>query len=200
MKLMLSLLTVIFAASPAMAAPKSKGPEALSVKNSNLSWNATKKIGSGHSGTIALKRGQLQVENGMIKAGEFDIDMTKLAVTDIPASSKDNAKLVGHLRSDDFFSVEKNPTAAFVVTKVTKGEGNTQMVTGNLTIKGVTQAVTFPAEVTKEGQGWKATAKITIDRTTFGVRYGSAKHFANLMADRIINDNFDVNVELRAEK
>lgn len=110
-----------------------------------------------------------------------------------------NARLLNHLKSDDFFSVEKHPNATFVITSVKKKSGSTHDITGNLTIKGITQPVTFPAEVVVNGSQLNAKATITIDRTKFDIKYRSKSFFENL-GDKTIYDEFTLDVELVATK
>ena len=121
--------------------------------------------------------------------------MTTLISTDLTGNSK--GKLEGHLKSDDFFGVATYPTSTFVITKaVPQGPGKYKII-GNITIKGTTQEIQFPATV--EAKDGKVTAKadITIDRSKFDIRYGSGSFFDNL-GDKTIYDNFDLSVSLIA--
>ena len=114
--------------------------------------------------------------------------MTSITSTDLKGPPAN--KLLGHLKSDDFFGVETFPTAELDITKVTKTDTGYN-VTANLTIKGTSKPVTFDTVVTKEG----ATAEIVIDRTEYGVKYGSGKFFENL-GNKAIYDDFTLNVNL----
>ena len=98
-----------------------------------------------------------------------------------------------HLRSADFFEVEKFPSASFVITKVA---GN--QVTGNLTVKGITKTISFPAEISVNGGKVSAKANITIDRTDFGIKYNSKKFF-DAIGDKAIYDDFNLTVSLISE-
>jgi len=102
------------------------------------------------------------------------------------------------LKSDDFFSVEKNKTAHFEITKVTSKSGNDFDLTGKMTIKGITQEITFPATIITTAKEVKATAKITLDRTKWDIKYGSGKFFEGL-GDKIIHDDFVIELNLQAE-
>lgn len=187
----------LFLALPAMA--KEQGQTvAIDLESSVLKWTGRKVTGM-HNGTIKLKSGQIQLAKGAVSGGEFEIDMNSLANEDIP-EGKTREKLVGHLKSDDFFSVEKHPTAKFIITKVkafpkAKPDGSTHNVSGKLTIKGITHPVAFPAAI-KIGDG-KAEAKgtVSLDRTKWNVRYGSKK-FIKDIGDKAIHDNFDVELNL----
>ena len=107
-------------------------------------------------------------------------------------------KLIGHLKSDDFFSVAKNPTAKLDITKVETKENNT-IVNGKLTIKGITQDISFPASVSKKGNVVVAIATIRIDRTKYDIKYGS-KSFIEGIGDKAIDDEFELQVNLVAIK
>jgi polyisoprenoid-binding protein YceI len=100
-------------------------------------------------------------------------------------------KLVGHLKSDDFFGVEKFPTSELIITESAPFKNNEATVTGKLTIKGITHPVTFKA--VKVGTGY--TALITVDRTKYDIKYGSGKFFDSL-GDKMIYDEFTLDVKL----
>ena len=102
-----------------------------------------------------------------------------------------NQKLVGHLKSDDFFGVKQNPTASLTITKSTKFSKGKATVTANLTIKGKTESITF--EVVKNGTIY--TTKLEIDRSKYDVRYGSTSFFDSL-GDKAIDDIFTLKINL----
>lgn len=159
----------------------------VTVKESTITWKGYKVTGE-HEGTIALKEGTLIFEDDKLTGGSFVIDMTSIGATDLEGGMK--AKLDGHLKSDDFFGVEKHPTATFVITQV-EGSGGSYSVRGNLTIKGITNTAAFKMNVAKN----KAAASLKIDRSKFDVRYGSTSFFDDLK-DKAIYDDFDLNVNL----
>jgi polyisoprenoid-binding protein YceI len=162
------------------------------LSKSTVKWHAAKVTGE-HWGTVELKSGSLQIEGDKITTGQFVMDMTTIVNEDL-TSEEWNTKLIDHLKSDDFFSVEKFPTSKFVITKSETFKDGKAKVTGNLTIKGITNPVSF--EATKQGNTF--TAKITIDRTLYDIRYGSGKFFEDL-GDKVINDNFDLTISLVLE-
>lgn len=169
----------------------------VDVSQSQLSWKAYKVTGE-HSGIVNLKSGNLQFDNGVLQGGSFIIDMASISNTDLSGKMKD--KLEGHLKSDDFFGVEKYPTASFVITKViSRGTPGDYKVIGNLTIKNTTKEIKFLTKVTEEGAKMVADADITIDRADYDIRYGSGSFFDNL-GDRTIYDDFEINVKLVASK
>ena len=160
----------------------------IKTEESKVTWKAYKVTGS-HAGTVNLKEGTLIIEEGKLTGGEFVVDMTSLMTTDDLGDMK--AKLEGHLKSDDFFGVATHPTSSLVFTEVEASGKNSYEVSGDLTIKGITKAITFDVSI----YGSKATATMKIDRAQYDVRYGSGSFFDNL-GDKTIYDEFDLVVDL----
>ncbi|RVU26449.1 YceI family protein [Sandaracinomonas limnophila] len=182
--ILLSALTIGFVS---FAAPKNV---AVSPKSS-IVWLA-KKVTGEHTGTVAISKASLAVDGNKLVGGNFTIDLKKIVCLDI-TDAEYNKKFIGHISTGDFFEVEKFPTASFVITKVA---GN--QISGNLTVKGITKAISFPANITVAGGKVSAKANITIDRTDFGIQYGSKKFFASI-GDKAIMDEFNLNVTLISE-
>ncbi|MAZ73941.1 MAG: lipid-binding protein [Flavobacteriaceae bacterium] len=160
----------------------------INIKESTITWKGKKVLGS-HTGTIQLKDGYLEMDDNLLTGGMFVVDMTTINVTDLEGESK--GKLEGHLKSDDFFGVSSHPTATLEITSAEKNVDG-YIVTGNITIKGTTQPITFDLDMTSS----MATTSLKIDRTKFGVRYGSGSFFDNL-GDNTISDNFELDVTLK---
>lgn len=161
----------------------------VDVESSTVTWTGEKVTGS-HHGTIQLESGHLILEDEKIVGGEFVMDMSTLTVTDLTGENK--GKLEGHLKSEDFFGVEKHPTSKLVITSAAaKGDGKYGIV-GDLTIKNETHPITF--DLTMNGDSAKT--ELTIDRSKYNVRYGSGSFFDNL-GDKTIYDNFDLEVNLK---
>lgn len=158
------------------------------IKESTITWKGKKILGS-HTGTIDLKSGYLEMDGDALIGGEFIVDMTTLVCEDLEGEMK--GKLEGHLKSDDFFGIEKHPTATLTIKEATKS-GNTYAVTGDLTIKGTTNPVTFDLEMGESG----ARTSVKIDRTAYGIRYGSGDFFDSL-GDNTISNNFELDVLLK---
>lgn len=156
------------------------------VTQSKVGWEAKKVTGS-HEGTIQLKEGSFVFDGENLVGGTFVIDMTTINVTDLTGGGKE--RLEGHLKSDDFFGVDKYPTASLTIKSANRIKDG-YYVNGEITIKGTTQPIAFELEV----EGNKAEAELKIDRTKFDIRYGSGSFFANL-GDKTIYDNFEVEVE-----
>lgn len=171
----------------------------VNVEKSSLRWTGYYLFSfSEHNGTIALSEGEIKVSTEEIISGFFDIDMKSIRNLDIPdGGGKD---LENHLMSDDFFSVDKFPTARFEIAKVEKIKepqhgGPNYDVTGNLTIKGITNSLTFPALITFAEDGLEAKAKLKIDRTKWNVRYNSGKFFSEI-GDGAISDAIGMEIHL----
>lgn len=172
------------------------GSYTVSLKQSKVEW-VGKKVTGQHNGTVAIKSGSLEIKNGMLNGGEFIMDMTTITSTDLEGEYQQ--KLNGHLKSADFFGVEKYPEAKFVITKVKEnGKNGRFTVTGDITIKETTKAITFDAQLVNSGEGIVAVADIVIDRSEFDVRYGSGSFFDNL-GDKTIYDDFTLSVNLVTE-
>jgi len=165
----------------------------IDAKKSSIQWSGAKITGKTHEGTVNLTEGGLQLTNGVISGGKFAIDMTSINVTDLDGGMK--GKLEGHLKNEDFFHVEKFKTANITVVSV---DGDN--VKANLTIKGITNEVTFPVKVVIADSGeLTATATIEVDRSKFDVRYGSGSFFDDL-GDKAIDDILKFNVSLKGTK
>lgn len=161
----------------------------VDLENSTVTWHA-KKVTGEHTGTVQLKEAELDVEYGNLNGGRFVMDMTSIANSDLEGDM--NGKLVGHLKSDDFFGVETYPTAELIITNVkSKGVDGEFEVTADLTIKDITKEITFDASVTEDA----AKAEIKIDRTQFDIKFRSGSFFENL-GDKLIYDEFTLNVDL----
>ena len=161
----------------------------VNTEKSSINWLG-KKIGGQHEGIIKIKSGTLELKNDQIVSGNFTVDMTSITNTDIK-NEVYNKKLVGHLKSDDFFGVEKFPTASLNITKATKFSNGKTSVTGELTIKGKTESITF--DLIKSENSY--TSKIEIDRSKYDVKYGSTSFFDSL-GDKAIDDIFILNIVL----
>lgn len=166
----------------------------LDLETTKVIWKGEKAIGGGHDGTIDLKSGSLIMNGDELAGGEFVIDMNSMKCTDL-TDPENAAKLIGHLKSDDFFGVEKHPTASFKITSVSKQEKGSYSVKGDLSIKGKTEAITFPAKIKKEGSKYVAESTIIFDRSKFDVKYGSGSFFDEL-GDKTISDDITIIVNM----
>jgi len=157
----------------------------LDLTTSVMTWKGTKPTGS-HNGTVSFTSGGMVVENGVLKEGEFVINMSTIKNIDM-AGSEGAGKIEKHLKAPDFFDVALYPTSKFVITSVLEVEGNIA-VTGNLTIKDVTKSITIPASVsTVDGVTTFKSELFNIDRADFNVKYGS-KRWIEGLKDKFIDD------------
>lgn len=189
------LLAVVASFSFLAFAPKAD-IYTVDVAKSSINWEGKKFAGS-HTGTVNLTSGTLGFNGKKLAEGGFIANMTTIKTMD---GEKPNAGLDKHLKADDFFGIEKFPAANFVIKKVTANGANVN-VTGDLTIKGVTNSITFPATVVwNADKTVTATAdKITIDRTKYGIQFKSKSVFSNI-GDNFIYDEFTLSVKLVAKK
>tara|TARA_Y100000385_G_scaffold207836_1_gene215503 strand:- start:166 stop:765 length:600 start_codon:yes stop_codon:yes gene_type:complete len=163
--------------------------EDVKIKESTITWIGTKVTGS-HDGTVNLESGFLTFDNKDLVGGEFVIDMTSIVCTDL--SGKGKAGIESHLKSDDFFSVDEFPSASLTIISVKKKGLDQYQVNANITIKGMTQKISFETTIKDE----TAKAKLIIDRTEFGIIYKSGNFFEEL-ADKAIYDEFEMSIELK---
>lgn len=166
----------------------------VNIAESNIAWLG-KKVGGQHNGDIKLTSGSLELTDGELTGGEFVVDMTSITCLDLKPEDG-NEKLVGHLKADDFFGVEAYPTATLKIKKV-EGENTT----ADLTIRDKTNEITFPTTLAVDEAGnVTGTAKLTFDRSKFDVKYNSKNFFEDLVADKIIDDNIELSIEVKAAK
>jgi polyisoprenoid-binding protein YceI len=186
----------------------------LDTSASKIEWVGTKVTGY-HTGNVPLKSGEIKVNNGEVTGGKFVMDLANMQVLgpkSVDAAS--NKKLLGHLKSADFFDIEKNPEGSFELTGVRPYQGAavkdstdprqdeinkyrvdnpTHTVSGNLTLKGVTKNVEFPARITVSGDNAEAIAKFNINRKEWNIVYPGKP-------DDLIRDAVHLGISIRAEK
>jgi hypothetical protein len=166
------------------------GTKELNTTSSEAKWTGSKKLIKEYfdNGTIAIKGGNAVFSRGVLTGGEVVFDMTTITATSTGKGDGEDM-LSGHLKSADFFDVEKWNEAKFKITSVALEAGDTYMLTGDLTIKDKTNSVTFPAEVVTSNGLVTITGTATIDRSLYDVKFGSEKFFSDL-GDKVINDEF----------
>lgn len=149
----------------------------VDTMNSRVEWKGYKVLKSDqttHFGIIRFESGDITVKDGKLQSGKFVADINTLENIDLKDNQEMKTKLEGHLKSADFFEVEKFPTASYEITKVTEttsGDYNT-ILDGNLTIKGITKPVQFKANVTvQNGNVSVATEPTDINREDYGLKF-----------------------------
>jgi polyisoprenoid-binding protein YceI len=173
----------------------------INTAESKVNWLGKKPTGD-HTGYVKLSDGEILLDKNEIKGGSFVIDFNTITNTDLKDEGM-NARLVGHLKSADFFDVAKYPTAKFAITRITKLSGTaagaakaTHNIEGDLTIKGITKKISFDASINLlNGKLTASTSAFTIDRTQWGVNYQSKSVFAELK-DQFIYDDMTLSIEL----
>ncbi|GAB3910240.1 YceI family protein [Larkinella knui] len=168
----------------------------IDTDKSVLTWNG-KKVTGEHGGPVKAEKGYLTLSGNQLKGGVVSIDLRTITSTDLKDNKEYHDKLINHLKSDDFFSVAKHPVATFKITKVKATAGNVADVTGDLTIKGITNPITFPVTYSVAGNTLTASGKATINRAKFDIKYGSKSFFDNL-GDKVIYDDFTVDMNIVA--
>lgn len=194
-----SMLTSVSFADIAKPLPATKAAKPTAVSKMNVTgtvkWTGFG-VGKSHSGDIAIKSGSVEMNGTALTGGSFTLDMTSLKTGDSP-------KLEGHLRSPDFFDVDKFKEGQFKITKVEEIKdakaGPTHKIFGELTIKGKTNPEEFLATVSKQGKGFAAKVETEIkDRTQYDIVYNSGKFKAvSVLGDKLINDNIKIQLDIK---
>lgn len=197
MKMKVNKLAVVLALVMGVSAPVFAQSYQVDTNASTIKWTG-KKVAGSHHGTINFKEGNLEIKNNQLTGGNLVVDMTSMKVLDL-TDLEWNKKLLGHLHSDDFFSVEKYPVSRLVIKKVESKGGNLYHVTGDLTIKGITKPVEFDSNISINGNKLEATGTMPVDRTKYGIKYGSGSFFSNL-GDKMIDDVFTLEFSLEANQ
>ncbi|MCD0470369.1 YceI family protein [Flavobacterium sp. JAS] len=164
--------------------------------NSNVEWTG-KKVTGAHNGTIGIKEGNFILNGGKVKGGNIVINTSTIKILDItdPAT---NEQFAGHLASDDFFSIEKFPTATFDILSVKELSSNTYYLEGNLTIKDISHVVGFEASVENIENAITLSGKLVIDRTKYDIRFRSGNFFKDL-GDTLIYNDFELDFNISAK-
>lgn len=177
------------------------------VSRSMIEWLGTKPTGE-HTGNIKLSEGELFLNDGQVSGGNFTVDMSSIENYDLE-DPEYNQKLVDHLKSADFFDVEKYPVAVFTITEIvsidpsevkTEDFRPTHRITGNLTMKDITKSISFDAVVVvHEDEVVAYTPQFFINRADWNVQYGSRSFFDDLK-DKFIYDDIGMSIKLYANR
>jgi polyisoprenoid-binding protein YceI len=166
----------------------------IDTKESVVTWRGSNSFGA-HTGYIYISKGELMIENGKLMGGTVEVDMN----TNEDEEHGRNSGLINHLKDPDFFDVKKFPIASIAITSIASINAGDKKITGNLTIKGITQPVTFPVKMEVNDGIVKANGKLVIDRTQWGISYKSGK-FYDLLADKTISDYIEFNIKIVTKK
>jgi len=193
LSLSLSVLSILAVATEKNA-KHNHGELTINTEKSSVEWIG-KKVAGAHNGTIKVKEGKLQLHDNLLESGTVVIDMASILCTDLEGEWKQ--KLEGHLSSPDFFDVANHKTAKLAITSSKKIENNKYTVKGNLTIKGITKPIEFPATIEVRDGKLGAYAEVKVDRTLYEIKYGSGKFFEGL-GDKMIDDEFIIKFKVSA--
>lgn len=163
-------------------------------------------VGKAHNGTVDVSKGAVSMEDGKLTGGKFMLDMTSVTVLDLEGEKKgyleSHLKGLGDDNANDFFNTKTYPSSTFEITKATQllnDENANYIINGNLTIKDVTKQVSFKAQVNSaEEMITVTTPQFTIDRTEWGIKYGSATFFDDLK-DKAISNEMGLQISLSAK-
>ncbi|WP_073095094.1 YceI family protein [Cyclobacterium lianum] len=195
----------------------------LDANSSKVNWRGYKPTGQ-HYGVIPVSGGEISVEGDAITAGEFTFDITGLEIHDLEEGSENHGKLWNHLQSDDFFDASNHPQASFEITEITPyNQGDkvenqeqfesentpksaselapsapTHWISGNLTMRGNTKNIKFPASVSMNNGTITAQAGFNIDRTEWGLSYGDEASAVDKAKDQFIYNTVSVNFDIKA--
>ena len=168
----------------------------IDTKESVVTWKGSMLIGPNfHTGYVYISKGELMIENGQLVGGTVEVDMN--TIEDKNYGSDNN--LINHLKNPDFFDVKKFPFSTITITRVASINDKNKKITANLTIKGITHPVTFPAKMEVKDGLVKANGKLIIDRTDWGISYRSGK-FYDFLADKAISDSVEFDIKIIAKK
>jgi len=178
----------------------------VDTAKSSINWKGSK-ISGEHAGVIGLESADLKFLGETLVSGSFVVNMESLKNTDLEQPI-DRAKLEKHLKSKDFFETELYPKSSFEFKSV-KDMGNGQYsLTGDMTIKGITQEETFVTKVNLAGEKLVAVADVKIDRTKYGIMYKAnssnedewffTKWFKG-GKDKLINNELEIRLNIVAD-
>ena len=200
MKKSIGLLVGILISVPTAFAGESEADKkefVIDTQASKVFWTG-KKVTGEHTGYVSVESGTVSLNNKMVTDAAVNMDMNSIVCTDLEAGEW-NDKLVGHLKSEDFFSVDKHANANFKITSVKAGnKAGVYEVKGDLILKGISNEIIFPATIEVTDGMVKANGTAKLDRTKWDIKFRSGKFFAGL-GDKMINDEFEITFDILAK-
>ena len=164
--------------------------KSLNIESSTIRWYGEEITGKEHYGDLKFSSGNIQINNKVVSSGNFIVNMNSLTVEDLSGGGK--KRLEGHLRSSAFFGVSDHPQASLNITSMVDVDGDSQILNGELTIKGITHPINFSITLNSENN---ATAMLVFDRSKYDVRFRSGSFFDEL-GDKLILDDIKLEVAL----
>jgi polyisoprenoid-binding protein YceI len=144
----------------------------LNIESSVIRWYGEEITGKQHYGDLKFSSGNIQINNKVVSSGNFIVNMNSLTVEDLSGGGK--KRLEGHLRSSAFFGVSDHPQASLNISSMIDIDGDSQILDGELTIKGITHPINFSITLNSENN---ATAMLVFDRSKYDVRFRSGSFF-----------------------
>jgi polyisoprenoid-binding protein YceI len=180
------------------------GTYRIDIGESLIRWTG-RNLFSQHYGTLRLASGEIRFRDGELESAGFSIDMNSIACDDLTDSAA-NSMLLDHLKTGDFFEVDRFPTARFDVDSARLIESSTEgtpdyQIEGRATLRGITRPLAFPIVFADKDDGRRITAQaqFEVDRTEFGSIYGSGRFF-RFLGKHLVNDHFHLHVMIHAER
>jgi K(+)-stimulated pyrophosphate-energized sodium pump len=173
------------------------GAYAVADNAQTIEWIGRKPTGE-HNGTVSIKDASITFKNGLPVSGSIVLDMSSIVVLDL-TNPEANSDLTGHLKSEDFFNSDAHPVAQLDINAFKTADGTNYRAAGNMTIKGITQPVDMDLNFINDNGAYYVKAKLSLDRTKWGIKFKSKTIFADL-GDKFIDDNFDVSAKIMMKK
>jgi polyisoprenoid-binding protein YceI len=164
----------------------------VNTQKSTIEWEGGSATTT-HNGLISLKSGNLEISDGKLTGGTFEVDMT--SITNLDVSEAYRGKLENHLKSEDFFDADAFPTAQLIIVKATEEKENLYRIIADFTVRDITKSIEFDATLTPSGNSYKASANFTFDRSEYEVKHRSGSFFMGL-GDKLIYDEIKVAISV----
>lgn len=166
-----------------------------------IEWSGQEVVsGKTHRGTLKLNQGKFYIKKGRLTGGSFEIDMESLTVKDLKTGNG-KEKLEKHLRSDDFFSIDRHPKASFAIAEVYQVDtipNANAIVSGNLTLKGITKSISLPAKIGINDRFVTViTPEFSINRTEWEVMFRSG--LLGTAKDKVISDLITLRLRVKGD-
>ena len=190
---LLGIIAFMFVFSPCRSQDMIRSESVrIEIDRADIVWTGKRIAGMKHTGTITLKEGYFEFTNNLLSGGYFVVDMNSIKNTDLKEHNRQT--LERHLRSEDFFDTEHFPVSILNLRESVLLDSNqTYEVMAELTLKDVTREILFNLHFSGEENLLLGQTEFNVDRTAFGIRYGSEKFFRKL-GDLAIKDAFNLKI------
>lgn len=180
--------------------PSAEGAAVYNITEGTVYWTGRKSVKGQHSGKFNVKAGSIVVKEGRILSGKIQVDMTSLEIMD-QLDETQKGQLMSHLKSDDFFGINRYPMAEFTIQE--QLPSNTpdfnNVIAGSLTLKDKSNPVNIPVKLKLDENELSAeSATFIINRTKWGINFGSG--IIGTVKDKMIDDNVSLGISVKAKK